>query len=136
MKKVEIAIVKTIDAGCFGVLCVDDVPIALTLWRTFTDAERPGEPVVIKPGLYRCTRTVYHKKGYATFEIHVEGHSRVLFHIGNLEDDSLGCVLVGEEFAYVNGRPGIARSGAGFGEFMNRMTGVDEFDLVVRKEAA
>jgi len=133
MIDVKIKIVATINAGVFGVLLLDGVPIALTLWRTFSEAEKPGDPVVILPGVYDCKRTMYHKPKvpYETFEIFVPGHSRVLFHIGNLETDSLGCCLVGEEFGEVNGKPGILRSGVGFGEFMKRMSGVDQFPLTV-----
>lgn len=131
--KVEIKIIATIDPGCFGVLLVDGIPIALTLWRTYSNAENPGEPVKILPGTYICKRSVYHKPKvpYETFEIIVPGHSRILFHIGNVETDSEGCCLVGEEFGTMNGKPAILRSGAGFGEFMTKMSGVNEFPLVV-----
>ena len=50
----------------------------------------------IPAGTYRCQRTWYVKGGYETFEImHVPNRSRVLFHRGNTQEDTEGCVLVG-----------------------------------------
>jgi hypothetical protein len=65
-------------------------------------------PPVLKAGPYKCTRDFYNHGGYATFEIHVDGHDRVLFHKGNFGTDSKACVVVAENFAVIDGKPGIA----------------------------
>jgi hypothetical protein len=49
----------------------------------------------IPAGTYKVLRTIYYKHGYETFEIIVPGRSRILFHPGNTEEDTDGCVLVG-----------------------------------------
>ena len=122
--------VAILPEGAFGVLLWAGIPFAVTLERTY---EQPGEPVLkIPPGLHRCTRTKYFKGGYETFEIHVYGHSRLLFHKGNVEADTEGCVLVAESFAQFEQKPGIAQSAAGFVEFMTRTAGAAEFLLEVR----
>ena len=115
--------------GAFGVLLHLGVPFAVTLERTY---EQPGEPVVkIPPGAFRCTATRFIRGQYDTYEINVLGHSRLLFHKGNYETDSDGCVLVGESFAEFDGKPGIAQSGAAFAEFIKRCANAPEFTLEV-----
>ena len=116
------------DEGCFGTLHENrSPPFALTLERTF----KPANEVIIPHGIHKCTKSQYYKGGYPTFEIHVEGHSRILFHKGNVEAHSMGCILVGEYFHEFNGRAGIANSKGGFNEFMLRAGTLDEFYLEV-----
>jgi len=118
--------VSIIPDGCFGVLLHNEVPFAVTLERTYDE----GKQIKIPAGIHRCHRSRYNKGGYDTFEIEIEGHSRILFHKGNTELHSDGCVLVAESFAMFGGKPGIAMSGEGFGEFMKRAT-EDSFMLTV-----
>lgn len=119
--------VKIIDAGAFGVLCHNDVPFAVTLERTY----EPGNTVKIGEGFHECHRSRYNRGNYDTFEITVPGHDRILFHKGNTELHSEGCVLVAESFAVLGGKPGITLSADGFAEFMKRAVEVDSFTLEV-----
>lgn len=112
--------------GVFGVLLHDGQPFAVTCEHTFE-----GMRTVLKNGVYVCTRDRYVKGGYETFEIQVEGHDRVLFHKGNVEADSRGCVLVAENFAILKGVTAVGDSKSGFEEFMVRAEGMDEFTLEV-----
>lgn len=111
----ELVRVAVREEGAFGVLKYLGLPFALTLERTLT-----GGQVVIPPGDCECRRTRYHKGGYETFEVPVAGHNRVLFHVGNVEDDSAGCILVGLQFGQVQGRPGVQLSRLGFQQFMRK----------------
>ena len=86
---------------------------------------------LIGPGTYTCTRSHYHRGGYPTFEIHVSGRSRILFHIGNDLTDTEGCVLVGLERGELNGVPAVLNSTPAFKQFMDSLDGVDLFTLVV-----
>jgi hypothetical protein len=109
--------------GMFGVLVDREIPFAVTL-------EPDGTQVKYIPsGVYDCHSTMYHKGGYPTFEIIVPGRERILFHKGNTEADTRGCVLVGESFGVLNGKPGILQSGEGFSEFMSKVG--DSFRLTV-----
>ena len=124
---VELIRVAVLPEGAFGVLKVHGRPVALALERTYENLE-----VKIPAGAWRCAPTTYHKGGYATWEILVPGHSRLLFHRGNYEADSEGCILVGRAFegTWLSG------SRAGFGAFEHEVTGPDgerrEFTLEVR----
>jgi len=117
--------------GAFGVLLHKGLPFATTLERTYSLPSGPGQLVKIPAGLWRCVRTRYLRGEYDTYEIEVPGHTRLLFHQGNVELHSEGCVLVGESYAMFVGQPGIASSEAGFLEFMQRAGGRPEFQLRV-----
>lgn len=126
--------IAIIESGAFGVLLWRDlsgdfIPIAVTLERTYGNGIT--QSVKIPLGIHLCTRTVYIKGGYETFEIHIEGRFRILFHKLNVETESEGCVGIGEQFGFLNGSPAILQSGAGFTEFMGKMKGIDEFYLQV-----
>jgi hypothetical protein len=120
----------------YGVLIHGGTPFAVTLERPWRDNRR-GESC-IPAGAYRalrCRRSPDY--GYKdsprfgdTFQVmDVPGRSEILFHRGNLEDDTHGCILVGESFNPVLGRPGITASQQGFDEFLSLLRHVDEFRL-------
>lgn len=121
--------VAKLPEGCFGAALHLGVPFAVTLERTFDD----GQPV-IPAGTYDCKRSYFHGGGYETYEISVPGHSRVLFHKGNIEVDSAGCVLIAESFGVLGREVAILDSKGGFSEFMSRVNGVGEFQLSVVDE--
>lgn len=116
--------------GAFGILLHRGEFVAFTLERTY---ENPGEPVVkIPPGTHSCTLTEYHHGGYKTYEIKVFGHTRLLFHAGNFEDDSDGCILLGSKIGVLDGKAAVLESRAAFERFMAAAGGVASFELEVR----
>lgn len=141
--------------GAFGVLKVhaspEDYqgrPFAVTLERTYTDqaaagvaeayvvSSTPGAGAVqyvkTSEGRRECRRRFYNRGGYWTFEILTPGHTAILFHKGNEEAHSEGCVLVGESFLVLgSGRPGIGGSGEGLAEFLKLAGARDTFALDV-----
>lgn len=124
--------------GTFGMLRVDSVPFAVTLERRWEN-NRPsvnGIPGSCIPlGKYTCKRVKSPKFG-DTFEVTgVPNRSKILFHKGNLDDDSHGCILVGEQFALVKNEPGIIASAAGFEEFLAIQKGVKSFQLIINEAA-
>jgi Family of unknown function (DUF5675) len=111
------------EQGTFGVLRIGQVPFALTLERPWRDNETNVS--CIPPTEYLCRRVKSDKFG-ETFEVQgVERRSHILFHKGNTIADTKGCILVGEQFDGTK----LAYSGAGYGEFMAKMAGLDEFTL-------
>lgn len=96
----------------------------------------------IPAGKYRCERTIYHRYGYETFEVTgVPNRTRILFHPGNTEEDTQGCILVGlgmgllevtdEETGKRRNKIAVHRSRVAFNEFMKMTAGLDEFELSV-----
>lgn len=115
--------------GTFGVLVFENNPFALTLEREWLDNKQNIS--CIPSGEYFCERVNSPKFG-DTFEVkNVTGRTHILFHKGNLDDDSHGCILVGEEFGKLHGDTGILASKSGYNEFMSILSGSDMFRLVV-----
>ena len=55
----------------------------------------------------------------------------MLFHKGNVETDTLGCVILGEQFESLNGKCAILKSGKAFDEFINLTKGLISFRLQI-----
>ncbi len=125
----ELVRVAVLPEGAFGVLKHAGLPFAVTLERTYPFAGGL-QMTKIPIGRHRCVPTWFLRGAYRTFEILAEGHTRLLFHRGNLEADTDGCVLVAESFGLLQGTPGILDSSNGFAEFM-RLAGDQAFDLAV-----
>ena len=128
--------------GTFGVMFYQNklgewIPFCVTLERKWQNNEK-GKSCIPRPSEYLCKRVTSPTFGN-TFEIMVEGRSAILFHKGNLDDDSHGCVLVGEMFdpiydkAWQGWSPGVAASGKGFAEFLDKLKNENEFKLVIEE---
>lgn len=127
MITLELVTVAVRKDGCFSVLKDQfGVPFAVTIEHTFAD----GKPI-IGNGPYTCRKSFYNKGGYSTFEISVPGHTLVLFHRGNTEEDSRGCIIVAESFGELKGATAVLDSKGGFAEFMKKVEGYVEFQLMV-----
>ena len=123
MKVITVKRVSYLPIGVYGVILDGDLPFALTC---------ENNKLYIPEGEYLCNKSYYNKGGYSTYEIVVPNRTRILFHTGNIDSDSLGCILIGEEFAPLLGRDaGIKNSKYGFSEFMARIGGAESFKLVI-----
>lgn len=108
----------------------ENLPFCLTIERPWLNNER--EKSCIPVGDYICKRINSPKFGI-TFQVwNVLGRAEILFHKGNIMDDSHGCIIVGERFDPLNGMPAVLASGEAFTEFMSRIWGQDEFALSIR----
>ncbi len=115
--------------GTFGVLLYSGCPFAITLEREWKD----NQPNIscIPAGAYTCKRVMSPTFGN-TFEVmDVPKRSHILFHKGNLQDDSHGCILVGEQYGDLWGNPGVLASRKGFSEFLEKLADVEVFQLII-----
>lgn len=119
------------EKGTFGVLLYDKYPFAVTVERPWVENKRNVS--CIPEGTYVCKRILSPKFG-DTFEVTgVPNRSAILFHKGNISEDTHGCIIVGEQFhLWPDRRPSIAASKQGFEEFMYLTRHVNEFHLVIR----
>jgi len=107
----------------------------VTLEHAYPDSDGGFYPK-IPAGEYICKRGIHQLEGMATpfetFEItNVKGQINILFHAGNFNNDSEGCVLVGEKLGkYTHGQM-IVNSKATFNNFMRMQNGIDFFKLTV-----
>lgn len=83
----------------------------------------------IPKGRYVCKRKNSPRFG-ETFEVmNVPGRTHIVFHWGNWERDTLGCILVGRATDY---KKMITHSRLAFGDFMGHLENVGEFELEIR----
>ena len=100
--------VATGENGTFGVLIHENLPFAVTLEREWLDNKQNIS--CIPAGTYTCQR-IYSMKFGETFEVtNVPNRTHILFHKGNLDDDSHGCILIGEWFGDIGGEHGVMSS--------------------------
>jgi hypothetical protein len=133
----ELVRLAVVSDGAFGILKLNGLPWLATLERTYPVAGCVLQGVKIPSGVWRCERTRFERGGYDTFEITgIEGHSRLLFHVLNVETESEGCIGLGLSFGWLGGHWAILDSRAGFADFMRRLDGVQEFVLTVRNDVA
>lgn len=114
--------------GIFGELVNDAGSlIAVTLEHSYELVPKIAEDV------YLCQRGMHQLAGmscpFETFEVtDVPNHTQILFHMGNYNRDSAGCILVGKSVLDKM----IVSSREAFAEFMEIQKGVDQFSLTVK----
>ena len=84
-------------------------------------------------GVYTCQRGTHALKDgvpFETFEVmNVPGHTGILIHKGNYNNDSEGCILVGMS----SGENMVSNSAVAFHDFLAAQEGCDTFQLTVEK---
>lgn len=127
--------------GIFGELLDDKFNfLCVTLEHAYPQEDGTFEPK-LPPGEYTCVRGKNHrlesaKETFETFEVmDVPGHTGILFHIGNYNKNSAGCILLGtgEGWQQDQKKKMIVNSKVAFGKFMNYVEKVDVFTLTVEK---
>ena len=120
------------EVGTFGVLQWADAraPFAVTLENPWFDNERNVS--CIPDGRYGCEHVDSPRFG-STWEVaNVPDRTHILFHKGNTHVHTQGCILVGEQFTFLDGIPGVGASAAGFNEFHTRAFRLGRFQLEIR----
>jgi len=85
----------------------------------------------IPVGDYCSNRTISNRFGN-TFEVmDVPNRSNILFHWGNFPKDTNGCILIGLNSMFMDGRMMIENSKAAFDKFMAELSEVEKFDLFI-----
>lgn len=105
-------------------------PIAVTMEHSYNGLPK------LPAGTYRCQRGMHslhsRPQPFATFEVmDVPNHTGILFHPGNWQGDSNGCILVGRVCTTSEQGAMVTNSRATFTRFMLDLDGIDAFTLVV-----
>jgi hypothetical protein len=124
--KAKIVILEESEQGALGVLVLDNVIFCFCLLPDDADQKK----FHLSTGSYLCKR-FHGTKWPNTFEIVVEGHTAVLFHSGNTEVDSKGCVLLGSTTGKLKGNRAVLNSGDTFKAFLDYTKNINEFPLTV-----
>ena len=118
--------------GTFGVMTLDGSAFCVTLEPYSRD--NAVNVSCIPTGQYICKK--YSSARYPnTYEITgIQGRSYVLFHAGNTDDDTAGCVLLGDEYGKLGKDRAILESGEAFDKFIKYLNDVDQFRLTIVEE--
>jgi hypothetical protein len=108
-----------ISDGTFGVLLEENIPFALTVERPWLSNQKGIS--CIPGGSYSCRRVDSPKFGNTFEVVGVSDRSEILFHKGNVDEDSHGCIIIGEQFESLNGKIAVLASAKGFSEFLDRL---------------
>lgn len=104
--------------------------IAHTLEHSFDNKPK------LNDGIHKCMRGIHKlhdQKPFETFEIlGVPGHTGILFHVGNYNKDSDGCVLLGTGITDSPQGEMIVNSRVAFTKFMIMLEGINQFTLEVK----
>ncbi len=116
---------RVCEYGVFGTLEAAPGLKLITLEHNFNGAPK------VPTGTYTCKRGIHeleHGKPFETFEVtSVPGHTGILFHVGNFNIDSNGCILLGVS----DNGSSIGQSKIAFNRFIEALVGINEFTLEV-----
>jgi hypothetical protein len=120
---------EDVAAGTFGVLRING---AVQCW-TLEPPDRENETgrSSIPAQQYTAVRHKSPKFGKTFLVKDVPGRTLVLFHTGNRNEETKGCILLGKALGVIDGDRAIIYSKAAFKAFMDVMKAFDEFKLSV-----
>lgn len=136
MKEITLIRKSFTNNGVFGELVLEKHTF-FTLERSYLNKSNKIFTKV-KDGVYTCKKGIHRLKAegpdFETFEIKgVKGHWGILFHVGNYNEDSDGCVLIGLGMgSRMNGDKMITSSKQAFKKFMDLLAEDQEVKLIVR----
>ena len=115
--------------GTFGVLLINGESVCVTLERYWLN-NRPNLSCIYT-GQFICKRFNSKEHGETFRVLSVYGRYGILFHTGNLMQESRGCILLGEKFGVLYGKRCIRNSKLAFKEFMHKLIKTDQFKLSI-----
>jgi hypothetical protein len=122
--------------GIFGEVTDEAYQLVCVTLEHAYPADTVGFLPKVPAGKYTCVRgthKLHDNIPFETFEIMgVPGHTGILFHQGNYDKDSEGCVLVGQQIGYQENKSlMIMQSRDAFKKFLDLQDGVDSFQLTI-----
>lgn len=119
------------EQGTFGVLRMDGKVFCVTLEPPDRDNARNVSR--IPAGRYVCNRVRSPRFG-ETYEVaDVPGRTHILFHPGNVDEDTRGCVLLGNHFGLLRGDRAVLNSGRTFARFLEAAAEAPRLNLTIEE---
>ena len=131
MKILELIRLEEGDEGTFGVLKIDKQVFCSTLEPQ--DKENKPNESSIPAQQYTCSRYQSSRHGETFIVDKVPGRYGILFHPGNLAENTEGCILLGQYVGKLRGNRALKNSGDTFKLFMLEMQGEDVVHLTIRE---
>ena len=98
-----------------GIMLVDDEPLFTTFELPWVGNTQNLSRIPF--GYYPATRIISPRFGVTMKLDHVVGRTSILFHAGNTERDTKGCILLGMGFSKLHGQPAIKQSKLAMNKF-------------------
>jgi len=86
----------------------------------------------ISTGSYICKKHDSPTFGKVYKVCDVYQRSNILFHVGNVIEDTEGCILIGSSVGYIDDKRAVTGSRIAFDSFIRELDGVDEFKLIIK----
>jgi hypothetical protein len=130
MKQVKLTRSTHLSQATIGVLVIDQEEPHAPIFTLENPKRKTKEDDRIPAGEYECIP--YSGKKYKNVYLvkDVPNRTGILLHWGNLESDTLGCILLGNRVGEINGQPAVLDSRRCFKRF-RELIGNNEFTLVV-----
>lgn len=112
--------------GTFGVLKLNKEVFCVTL----EPADRLNKTDIssIPAQQYICKRY-----GNTFRVLDVPGRSSILFHAGNVIENTAGCIILAEHYGKLCGDRAVLNSGKTFNRFLEKLIGYDKLHLTIRE---
>ena len=130
MKIVEIIRLEESADGNIGVLKIDKIVFCWTLELPYRMNKQNISCIPTKQ--YSCRRTISSKFGNTFQVLDVPDRSNILFHPGNTEKNSKGCILLGKSIGSLIGKRAVLDSHITFEKFMLSMKNTNDFNLTIK----
>ena len=117
--------------GTLGALKINKLPFCVTL----EPADRLNQISIssIPAQQYDVKRIVSPTYGDCFEIMNVPGRTHILFHPGNTDDDTEGCILLAQYWGKLRGDLAVLNSGATYRKFMAMMEGRTRLHLTVKE---
>lgn len=115
--------------GTFGVLTINSKPQCVTL-EPYTN-DNAVSISCIPTGQYICNRyaTLKHPNTFTVSNVY--GRSTILFHAGNIDDHTEGCIILGKKFGDLKNEWAVLDSRNAMADFMDRLKYDESFTLTI-----
>ena len=117
--------------GTFGALMIQEKPFCVTL----EPSDRLNAPFEssIPAQQYWCKKHYSAKYGDTFRVLDVPQRANILFHPGNVSDDTEGCIILAQYWGKLRGDRAVLNSGNTFREFVDIMDPYEVFHLTIRE---
>lgn len=127
--KLKLVRVAQANDAMMGVLCVQGSPEFVTLEDAWKQNQR--QVSCIPAGTYKVLPRKSPKFGPTWQVMDVPGRDHILFHAGNTNKDTHGCILVGLQFGKIGKESAILSSRSAFLRFLDLMKDTPEAELTI-----
>lgn len=115
--------------GVLGALRIGKKVFCATLEPA--DQDNAPNHSCIPASQYLCCRWESLKFGETFKVLNVPMRTDILFHKGNTDEDTAGCVILGITWGNLSGNRAVLNSGKSFESFMDALKNYDEFILTI-----